>query len=313
MPKRTQSQPNPKRKKAKLIRFLVVGSSIIFVIILSLIAMVYWRPVDSIHTFQSGLLKLGGIKSRYAHVGPYRIHYLVGGDGPPLLLLHGHPSQALEWGPILPQLTRANHVIAIDFLGYGESDAPDIDYSIATQTDMAKGFLDVMGIAQTDVLGFSMGGWVALKLAADHPERVRRLVLVDSGGLKFAAPVTAESYVPKTLDEFRELEKLQSDQRLPDFVACDVMRFLQEKASVFRRVGISVFTFRDALDGKLMNVRMPVLVIWGKADRLIPYEVALRLQRELPQARLVGLEGCSHLVLWECRDRALPEVLSFLQ
>jgi len=62
-----------------------------------------------------------------------------------------------------------------------------------------------------------------------------------------------------------------------------------------------------------MNVRMPVLLIWGKADRLIPYEVALRLQRESPQARLVGLEGCSHLVLWECPDRALPEVLSFLQ
>ncbi len=104
--------------------------------------------------------------------------------------------------------------------------------------------------------------------------------------------------MPKTLAEFRELEKVQSNRRLPDFVARDVMRILQEKAWVFRRVGTSALTFRDALDGKLMNVRMPVLLIWGKADRLIPYEVALRLQRELPQAKLIGLEGCSHLVFW---------------
>jgi pimeloyl-ACP methyl ester carboxylesterase len=58
---------------------------------------------------------------------------------------------------------------------------------------------------------------------------------------------------------------------------------------------------------------MPTLRIWGEADRLIPYEVALRFQRELPQAKLIGLEECSHLVFWECRDRALTEALSFLQ
>lgn len=280
---------------------------------LTLGALLYWRPVATINTVQKGLLKLRGIKSKYAQVGPYRIRYLVGGDGPPLLLLHGHPSQALEWGPILPQLMLRRRVIAIDLLGYGESDAPDIDYSVNTQTDMVTGFLDVLGIPETDVLGFSMGGWVALKLAADHPERVRRLVLVDNAGLRFSTPITAESYVPKSLTEFRELEKVQSNRRLPDFVARDVMRILQEKAWVIRRVGTSALTFRDALDGKLTNVRMPVLLIWGKADRLIPYEVALRLQHELPQAKLIWLEGCSHLVLWECREQALPEVLSFLR
>ncbi len=58
---------------------------------------------------------------------------------------------------------------------------------------------------------------------------------------------------------------------------------------------------------------MPVLIIGGKEDRLIPYEVALRLQHELPQAKLVTLEGCGHLVLWECSDRALPDVIAFLR
>jgi pimeloyl-ACP methyl ester carboxylesterase len=309
----TELQAKSKTKRARFTRFLAVGLSIILVIILAIGVLLYWRPVATINIAQSGLLKLAGIKSRYAQVGPYRIHYLVGGDGPPLLLLHGHPSQAVEWSPILPQLTRSHRVIAIDFLGYGESDAPNIDYTIATQTDMVKGLLDVLGIPQTDVLGFSLGGWVALKLAANHPDRVRRLVLVDNAGLKFSTPLTADSYTPKTLAEFRELEALQSNRKLPDFVARDIMRILQEKAWVFRRVAASGLSFRYALDGQLATVRMPVLLIWGKEDRLIPYEVALRLQRELPQAKLVALDGCSHLVFWECGDRALPEVIAFLR
>lgn len=309
MSEQIQEQAALKRRRAVLKWLLAAG----LLIVLALAALVYWRPVATINTVQSALLKLGGIKSKYAQVGPYRIHYLVGGDGPPLLLLHGHPSRALEWAPILPQLTRAHRVIAIDLLGYGNSDAPDIDYSVATQTDMVAQLLDVLGIPQTDVLGFSLGGWVALKLAVDHPERVHRLVLVDNAGLKFSTPLTADSYTPKTLAEFRKLEALQSNRKLPDFVARDIMRILQEKAWVFRRVAASGLSFRYALDGQLANVRMPVLLIWGKEDRLIPYEVALRLQRELPQAKLIGLEGCSHLVFWECRDRALPEVLSFLR
>lgn len=299
--------------KAKLRRCLAFGLTSLLAIAVSLGALMYGRPVATINTIQGGLLRLGGIQSRYAEVDGHRVRYLIGGDGPTLLLLHGHPSQALEWAPILPQLTRGHHVIAIDFLGYGESDAPDIDYSIATQANMVVEFLDVVGVPEADVLGFSMGGGVALKLAADHPERVRRLVLVDNAGLKFETSITADFYEPKTLAEFRELEAVQSDRELPDFMARDVLRTLQGKAWVFRRAVTSLLSFRDALDGKLANVRMPVLVIWGKADRLIPYEVALRLQSELPQAKLVGIEGCSHLVLWECGDRALPEIVAFLQ
>ena len=161
-------------------------------------------------------------------------------------------------------------------------------------------------------MGFSMGGWVALKLAAEHPERVRRLVLVDSGGLKFDTTLTPESFVPQTLVQFRQFEALHSDRRLPDFVARDLLRVSQERAWALKRMGASLLSFRDALDGRLEKVRMPVLLIWGKEDRLISYEVAHRFEGELPHAKLIILEGCGHLVLWECGDRVLPEVLAFL-
>lgn len=290
-------------------RILVVA----LLFVASLAALIYLRPVATLTTVQRALLRLGGIESKFAQVGPYRIHYLTGGNGPPLLLLHGHPSRALEWGPLLRELTPHHRVIAIDFLGYGESDAPDIDYSIATQAGVVVGLLDALGLQQTDVLGFSMGGWVALKHAVEHPERVRRLVLVDSGGLKFDTTLTPDSFMPQTLEQFRKFEVLHSDRRLPDFVARDLLRVSQERAWALRRVGTSLLSFHDALDGKLEQVRMPVLLIWGKGDRLISYDVAQRFQRELPQAKLIAYDGCGHMVLWDCRDRALPEVVAFLQ
>ena len=297
------------KKRRWLKRILVVA----LLLVAGFAALVYLRPVATLTTVQRGLLRLGGIEGKFAQVGPYRIHYLVGGSGPSLLLLHGHPSRALEWGPLLRELTSHHRVTAIDFLGYGDSDAPDIDYSIATQAGVALGLLDALGQQQTDVLGFSMGGWVALKLAAEHPERVRRLVLVDSGGLRFDTPLTPDSFVPQSLEQFRALEALHSDRRLPDFVARDLLRVSQERAWALKRVGAALLSFRDALDGKLERVRMPVLLIWGKGDRLISYDVAQRFQRELPQAKLVAFEGCGHMVLWDCSDRAIPEVLAFLQ
>lgn len=303
-------QERAKKAKWRTTLKRLLAGAILFSLALG--ALVYLRPVASMTVVQRGLLRLGGVESKFAQVGPYRIHYLIGGDGPPLLLLHGHPSRALEWGPLLPTLTKQHRVIAIDFLGYGESDAPDVDYSISTQTGVVLGLVDLLGLQQTDVLGFSMGGWVALKLAAEHPERVRRLVLVDSGGLKFNTTLTPESFVPQTLVEFREFETLHSDRRLPNFVARDLIRLSQERAWVLRRVGASLLSFHDALDGQLEKVRMPVLLIWGKEDRLISYEVAHRFERELPQAKLIGLEGCGHLALWECSDRVRPEVLVFL-
>jgi pimeloyl-ACP methyl ester carboxylesterase len=264
-------------------------------------------------TIQHGLLKLSRVESNFVQVGPHRIHYLIGGDGPTILLLHGHPSRALEWGPLLHKLASKNRVIAIDFLGYGESDAPDVDYNVSTQASITLGLLDALNIPQSDVLGFSMGGWIALKIAIDHPDRVRRLVLVDSGGLSFPTTLTADSFVPRTLSEFREMERLHSNSHLPDFVARDLLRLSQERSWVLRRMGSSLLSFRETLDGRLGNIKVPVLVIWGKEDRLIPYEVALRFQRELPEATLVTLEGCGHLVLWDCSNRALPEVIAFLR
>ena len=160
-----------------------------------------------------GICARSACAATYVRVGGHRIHYLAGGKGPPLLVVHGVASRADDGAPIYRELMRTHRVYALDLLGYGDSDRPlDSDYSVTTQAEIVRGFMDAVGLREADVMGVSMGGWVALKVAAEHPERVRRLVLVSSGGLQFDTTLTPASFSPTTLDELRATLAMQTDR-----------------------------------------------------------------------------------------------------
>ena len=132
-------------------------------------------------------LRLHGVHSEFVTVNGYKMHYLVGGSGRPLVLVHGLGSRAADWANLIPRLIDGGHrVYALDLLGYGRSAQPkDADYSISEQAAMVEGFLDSQHLQQVDLAGWSMGGWIAMQVALQQPERVRRLVLLDSAGLRF--------------------------------------------------------------------------------------------------------------------------------
>ena len=170
-------------------------------------------------------LSAHGFRGRETRVASWRIHYYTGGDGPPVVLIHGLASRGEDWTSFLPTLTPRHRVYALDLLGYGGSDKPrNADYSIALETEVVRGFLDSLHIARADVVGVSMGGWIALKLAAEHPERVRKLVLIDSAGFSFPTTLSADSFTPHNLAEIQKLIDLQTDRapHIPAFVARSV-------------------------------------------------------------------------------------------
>ena len=278
---------------------------------------VYFRPLSVFSVLRSVYLYAIGVRSEYVQVGPHRIYYHVVGEGPPLVLVHGVGMRAADLAPLFRKLAREHRVYAPDLLGYGGSDQPrDADYSIATQTEVIRGFLDAMKLRQPDVMGISMGGWIALKLAAEHPERVRRLVLVSSAGLTFKTSLNELSFSARTIPELRASLALQTDQagRIPLFVLRDILRQSKQKSWIVRASMRSMLTRPDLLlDRKLARVRMPVLLVWGTADRIVPFAVAAQMQRELPQARLATMSGCGHLAIIECREKALPPIVEFLR
>jgi pimeloyl-ACP methyl ester carboxylesterase len=284
-------------------------------VILGVVLFAYFRPLTFAHGAAHILLLRAGMHAKYVDVGGHRLRYFEGGNGPPLLLVHGLGSSSEDWALVLRDLTKAHRVYAPDLLGWGGSDKPrDGDYSIAAETELVRGFMDAVRLPRADVGGLSMGGWVALRLAALHPERVQRLVLIDSAGLDFATPLDESSFAPTTMDEARHMLSLQSEEftKLPDFVVRDFLRRAIREGWVLRASMRSLLTRRDAMDGKLQRVTMPVLIVWGTADRLVPPSMASRLHAELPQSRVVMIPGCGHLAVIECRATAMPAIVQFL-
>ncbi|HKS24734.1 MAG TPA: alpha/beta fold hydrolase [Thermoanaerobaculia bacterium] len=288
----------------------------IAVVILGVVLFVYFRPMTLAHAAAHVLLLRAGMHAHYVDVGGHRIRYFEGGNGPPLLLIHGLGSSAEDWALILRSLTKAHRVYAPDLLGWGGSDKPrDGDYSIAAETELMRGFMDAVRLPRADVAGISMGGWVALRLAALHPEHVQRLVLVDSVGLDFPTSLNESSFAPETMDEARHLLWLQSEEftKLPDFVVRDFLRRAISERWILRASMRSMLTRRDVLDGKLQRVTMPTLIIWGTADRLAPPSLAARLHAALPQSRVVMIPGCGHIAMIECRATVMPAIVDFLK
>ena len=158
---------------------------------------IIWRPASALAAVITAALRLCGIASRYVQLGPYRIHYFTGGTGEPLVLVHGLGGRALDFALLMPALARNHRVFALDLLGYAGSDRPNVDYSVTLETGILRQFLDSQGLTRFDLAGWSMGGWISLDFASQFPERIRRLVLLDSAGMKFA-PVSISACSPHT-------------------------------------------------------------------------------------------------------------------
>ena len=142
----------------------------------------------------------------------YRIHYNVVGpkDGRAVVLVHGLGGRAEDWLSLSPYLVKAGcRVYTPDLPGFGRSERPmDFSYSVPAQAAMVVGFLDAMGLKQVDLGGWSMGGWIAQRVAAEHPERVRRLMLLDSAGLAEVPAWNTGLFTPTTRAEVEQLEAL---------------------------------------------------------------------------------------------------------
>lgn len=286
-------------------------------VLLALGAFIYFRPLSVYFAARSVYLRAIGVQSQFVTVAGHRIHYMTVGEGPPLVLVHGVAMRGADWTTLLRPLAKRHRLYVIDLLGYGQSDKPrDGDYSIATQAEILRGFLDALALRKPDIAGVSMGGWIALTLASREPERVNRLVLISSAGLPFPHQLTETTFSATTVEEQRRSFALQSEivSRLPDFILRDFIRHSRKKAWVVRRSMRSMLERHDLLlHGRLERVRMPVLIVAGTADRIVPFDVALRLQQEMPQARIVALEGCGHLAAFECRKETLQAMEAFLR
>ena len=128
-----------------------------------------------------GWIAAAGLQERFATVDGLRVRYVEQGSGPAVVLLHGFASSIYTWKDVLPALARTGRVVALDFPGFGGSDRPP-DLSFDMFPGVVLGLLDQLGIREAALVGNSMGGAVAVVIAARQPQRVSRLVLIDAAG-----------------------------------------------------------------------------------------------------------------------------------
>jgi len=301
------------RTRARMAGWKTFGV-IVLLLGLAVGAFAWLRPLTLLRAVGHFTLLSHGIHSRYAQVGGYRVHYYEGGEGPPLVFVHGLGAESLNWVPAMLDMRHQFHVYAVDLLGHGDSQKPDIAYSIEQQSEMLHQFLATQNLKSADVVGVSMGGWVALKLAVDHPEVVNRLVVADAAGLKFQTDITVKTFLPSNPEELQSFMARLTPRQYPAPypVTRDFLNQVAERAWITRRIFDSFLTYQDMLDGKLQAVKAPVLVIWGKQEKLIPLSVGEEMKQQLPNASLLVCSDSGHLAVFECWNKLEPDVAKFL-
>ena len=277
-----------------------------------------WRaPIWVAEYFTQLQLLRAGIHSRSTVIEGNDIHYMEGGTGQPVVLIHGLGSQGQQdWAKLAPYLVCAGyHVYAPDLLGYGRSAKPaDHTYSIREEAKFVESFLDAKHLNTITLGGVSMGGWIASTVALDQPERVARLILVDSAGMQFKLSFDPVLFTPQTSEQITQLKALVTNvpRPLPEFVNADFIQRTKRNGWVVRRALASMTTGADNLDERFSALKMPMLIVWGKEDAITPLSVAESMHRAAPQSVLAVYGGCGHIAVVTCMDRIAPTVLDFL-
>jgi pimeloyl-ACP methyl ester carboxylesterase len=262
-----------------------------------------------------------GVKSDYIEAGGYRLHYFEaspsnGSGGTPLVLVHGLGARGEDWAAMMPVLAAHGfHVYAPDLLGYGRSPKPDVDYSISLEEQTVVQFMQAVHVPRADVGGWSMGGWIAMKLTLDHPEMVDRLVIYDSAGIYFPATFGPELFTPSNVAGVRTLMAILSPnpRPLPNFAAEAALRKLEGNAWVLRRSMASMTSGKELLDFRLHQISQPMLIVWGAQDELIPLSVGETIHKSVPQSVLDIIAGCGHLAPAECAGPVTEGTVEFLR
>ncbi len=201
--------------------------------------------------------------------------------------------------PNFPALSGKYHVYAIDQLGFGHSDKPLLDYSIATWVDFLHEFMQTQKIAKATLVGNSLGGWIALDFAAHNPAMVDKLVLVDSAGMPWAQQQGPRVDLnPSSQAGTRALlESLFYDKKMvtDSFVLQVFTDRMRNNDSYTIQRTMAGFATPQFEDKNLASVHVPTLVVWGRQDELIPLASGEKLRDGIAGSKLVVFEQCGHV------------------
>ena len=292
---------------------LLLACAAVLALLLSVIIF-YRRPVATAFWLRRMALRRAGFrKTRLSTtVGEQVVWH--GGAGPLLVLLHGAGDQAGTWYRVAPELMRQFQLVIPDLAGHGESEPRTGVLSLGTLLAALEQVLDANEWhGQPIVLvGNSLGAWMSMLYAEKHPERVRRVILIDGGPIRGASKI---GIMPKNREEARRAIDAvldSSSPRRPDFVLDDLVR-VSNTGPISRLLAAGEEDMsKYLLEDKLADFQIPVDLVWGDSDRLVPLDYAKKLLSQLPHCTLSVLERCGHGPQLECPHKLTQALLRLL-
>jgi 2-hydroxy-6-oxonona-2,4-dienedioate hydrolase len=252
----------------------------------------------------------GEIRLTYHQAGPIRTRTLEAGNGEEaIVFLHGTGGHLETYMRNVLAHAERYRVYAIDMVGHGYSTKPDHDIELRHYVAHVKDFLDAAGVERAHVSGESLGGWVAVKLAVAHPERVAKLVLNTCGGrtadtaaLDRLRTLSLKAAAEPTRENVRKrLEWLMHDPRtVTDDLVESRYRIYSQPGFLHAMERLTCLLIPDIRrrnmisDDELRAIRAPTLVVWTSHDPTGAVEVGERIAQLIPNARLVVMDGCGH-------------------
>jgi pimeloyl-ACP methyl ester carboxylesterase len=239
------------------------------------------------------------IQQAFTSIDDQKIFFLHAGSGSPLILLHGLGGSSRWWMRTIPTLARHYRVYAPDFVGFGQSSSHK-RFDLHQAADSLVRWMQHMGLHQAHIVGHSMGGFVAIDLAARFPDYVDKLVLV--GAAARSNQVGTATRQPM-LGQFTPQWLSQLGLLLPDLRRCSAQTML---------AAVHVM-LRTNLQERLTRIGAQTMVIWGEHDPMVPLALGYDLTRQLSSAELLIIKATGHIPMWEQPRIFNSELAAFLR
>jgi pimeloyl-ACP methyl ester carboxylesterase len=248
------------------------------------------------------------------------------GAGPPLVLLHGYPDNLQIWSELAPSLADQFEVIAVDWPGMGYSDVWSGGASPFQMSNRLLALLDHWGIERATIAGFDMGGQPALVFAAEHPERIDRLIVMNSLVLwdektsweiallrKLQLNRLIIRYLPRTVFSRAERTFLPTGVSLPSDLRSDLWgAFNQPQVRKFiSRMCAGYQATLPMLPREYSKITCPTLVLWGESDKHFPPAHAERLHQSISGSNLTIIPRAEHWMVWYLAEQVASEIARF--
>ena len=264
--------------------------------------------------------------SEFIEIEGTKVHYRIEGEGPPLLLLHGTASSLHTWDGWTTQLKDRFRIIRLDLPAFGlTGPSTTRDYSIEAYTKFLNAFVEKIGLERFSLAGNSLGGGIAWSFAAEFPNKVEKLILLDASGIpddredpavfklarnpvlgKLLEFITPKSFIKKNMKEV-----YFDDGKVTDEL---VTRYHDMALRAGNRVA-----FRDRarvvnpdITNKLPSILAPTLIIWGADDQWIPVSNATTFAERIPNAKVAIIENAGHVPMEETPVTSANIALKFL-